>query len=206
MDEVSHLRERERNILIGVCTYDFSQLHDLIRILKERHIPHALLEPSSIWEAKMDCLILDRDMEPPSFSLTDPPVVDLTSDANLTVERAIATSFGKSSPHELIAGIDPGKRPGIAFLADGTLISARRSAGPGAVVEIMLSARRAYMPETMLVRVGDGDPGQGEVILSDLRGAGFRTELVDESKTTRTKRYRDENAAVLIARTPGEPY
>ncbi|MGA1792783.1 MAG: hypothetical protein ACMUHM_02430 [Thermoplasmatota archaeon] len=205
MDEVSHLREREKGLLIGICTLDFSYLHDIVKTLKERQIPRSILEPGTVFDARMDCLILERGVEAPTFTFKSPNIVELTSDPKETVDRAVAACFGKERPIQLIAGVDPGSRPGIAFIADGTLISASRSGSPSSVVEILVHARRAYSPKEMLVRVGDGDPSRGSQIISDLRASGFRVEIVDESQTTRTKRYRDENAAVLIARTPGEP-
>ncbi|MGA1820457.1 MAG: hypothetical protein ACMUHU_05545 [Thermoplasmatota archaeon] len=205
LDEVSQLREREKGFLIGICTVDFSFLHDIVKILKEKQIPRSILEPGSVFDASMDCLILEKGVDPPNFTFRMPNVVELTSNPREIVDRAIAACFGKDRPMHLVAGVDPGKRPGIAIIADGTLISASRSGGPSSVLDALMQARRSYRPREMLVRVGDGDPSQGSMIISDLKGAGFRIEIVDESQTTRTKKYRDENAAVLIARTPGEP-
>ncbi|MBN1389367.1 MAG: hypothetical protein JXA22_01870 [Candidatus Thermoplasmatota archaeon] len=205
LDDVTRLRERERGLLIGICTSDFSALHDTVSILKDMHIPHTVMEPGSVWEAGMDCLLLENGIEPPSFTMRSPAVVPITSDPGITVDRGIAASFGRWRPKELVAGIDPGKRPGVAFIADGILISARRAVGLDDMVDMLFRARKAYEPRVLKVRVGDGDPAQGSLIIAEIMRRGPAVELVDESQTTRTKRYRDENAAVLIARTRGRP-
>ncbi|MBN1540471.1 MAG: hypothetical protein JW939_10030 [Candidatus Thermoplasmatota archaeon] len=205
MDEVSLLRDRERSLLVGICTSDFSSLHDIVGILKDRHIPHTVLEPGSLWETGMDCLLLEKGVKPPAFTMKCPATVPISSDPLITVDRGVAASFGRDAPKELVAGVDPGKRPGVAFIADGILISALRAAGPSSLLKIIVRARKAYRPREIMVRVGDGDPDKGNSIITELRMAGFSVEIVDEEKTTRTRRYRDENAAVLIARTRGNP-
>ncbi|MGA1866159.1 MAG: hypothetical protein ACMUFK_01685 [Thermoplasmatota archaeon] len=205
LDEVSQLRRREHSLLIGICTSDFSSLHDLVGILRERRIPHTVLEPGPLWETDIDCLLLEKGIDPPVFTMKRPAMVSISPDPSITVERGIAASFGRGRPSELLAGVDPGKRPGVAFIADGILISALRAAGPSSISSIMVRARKAYRPRQMMVRVGDGDPEKGGFIITELKYAGFSVEIVDEGRTTRTKKYRDENAAVLIARTCGKP-
>jgi hypothetical protein len=205
VDEVSQLRKKEQQLLIGICTDDFSLLHDILRILKERGIHHSVLEDGQAWDSSMDSLALQDGLEPPHFSLRKPPIISISRDPSVTVDRAVAAALGRSEPNKLVIGIDPGKRPGLAFLADGILISAQRSTGPDDIIMRVTSSRKAFRPSSLLIRIGNGDPESRDPIIEIVRKAGFPLEIVDESRTTKTKRYRDENAAVLIAQTKGDP-
>ncbi len=205
LNDIQRLLERERNTFIGICTSNFSFLHDALKILKDRNIPHTVLEPGSIWETSMDCLVIDLDLEVPKFKLNEPTLVRTRDDPEETIERALACAFGRSNPQELIVGVDPGKRPGLAFMSDGVLIAIQKAITPKEVEIRILRAKRAYGPRSLLVRIGDGDPENRDPIVKDLKNAGIPLEIVDESRTTTTKRFRDENAAVLIVHTKGRP-
>jgi hypothetical protein len=205
VDEVSQLRKKEERLLIGICTEDFSLLHDVLKILKDRGIHHAVLERGQAWDSNMDSLALQDGLETPHFSLRKPPIIIISRDPSVTVDRAIAAALGRSEPRKLVIGIDPGKRPGMAFLADGILISAQRSTGPDDIILRLKNSRKAFRPSSILIRIGNGDPESRDPIIEAVREAGYPLEIVDESRTTKTKRYRDENAAVLIAQTKGDP-
>jgi hypothetical protein len=204
-DEVSRLKGRISELLIGVFTEDFSLIHDLTRIFRDKgcgFIPLARNEPI---DGRIDCLIIDGNMDIPLRSGNKNTVIEALSDPLNTADRAIACALGKLFPDQLIIGIDPGKRPGIAFVADGILIDARTTTDPRIVNDIVTRSIRAYEPRNMLIRIGVGDPKNRDLIIDGLRAGGFLIEVVDETMTTIGSRYRDENAAVRIARTSGVP-
>lgn len=205
MDEVSQLRKREKELLIGICTRDFSILHDVLKLLKERGVHHVVLEEGGTWDSGMDSLALQEGSEAPFFTLRSPPIVGFSKDPSITVDRAISAALGRYRPREMLIGIDPGKRPGLAFIADGVLISAQRSTGPSDIISRLNKGKKAFKPGSLLVRIGNGDPESRDPIVKAVRNAGYPLEIVDESRTTKTKRYRDENAAVIIAHTKGDP-
>jgi hypothetical protein len=205
VDEVSQLRNKEQHLLIGICTEDFALLHDVLKLFKDKGIHHAVLEKGQTWDSSMDSLALQNGLESPHFTLKEPPIVRISRDPSVTVNRAIAASLGRFRPREIIVGIDPGKRPGMAFIADGILISAQRSTGPDDILIRLKNGKKAFEPWSMLIRVGNGDPNSRDPIIDELKRAGYPLEVVDETQTTKTKRYRDENAAVLIAHTKGDP-
>ena len=201
----SALRKEEKAALIGICTKDFSKLYEMVRILSDREVGHALLGPGEATEIELDCLIMDRDGAPPVFKYGIPPIVTLMKDTSDTVERALAAAFGALGPNLLTVGIDPGSRPGMAFLADGRLISIFRAKGPEDAIRTVLKRRRAYRAKDMLVRVGNGGPVCRDAILGKLSKKRVRVEIVDEHSTTLTCKFRDENAAIVIAQTEGSP-
>jgi hypothetical protein len=205
LKEISQLRKKERSILIGLCTDDFSFLHDALKLLRNRRIPHSVIEPGSIVEGPVECLILKPGLERPVFSSASPVIIEPSRDAEETIDTSISAIMGVNRPELLVVGIDPGKRPGMAFLADGVLVSIYRSTGPDDIIERIQRGRRAYHPRSVLVRLGNGDPDTRDPIMKRLTEEDIRVELVDESRTTTTKRFRDENAAVLIGNTRGQP-
>ncbi len=205
MDEVSHLRVRKEALLIGICMDDFSLLHDVLYILKERNIHHVVLEQGDRWDSNMDALALQEGLNPPTFTLKIPPIVPISKDPEVTVDKVIACAFGRFEANELMVGIDPGKRPGISFVADGILISTHRSTGPEDILIKLTRGKKAFRPGRILVRIGNGDPVSRDPIILLIKKHGYSLEMVDEARTTKTKKFRDENAAVMIANTPGEP-
>jgi hypothetical protein len=205
LKEISQLRKRERSFLVGLCTEDFSFMHDALTVLRIRRIPHLVVEPGSIVEGPVDCLIIDHGIERPVFSTSSPVIIEPSRDAGETIDTAVSTILGVNRPKLLVIGIDPGKRPGMAFLADGVLVSIYRATGPDDVIDRIHRGRRAYIPASLMVRLGNGDPETRDPILKKLEMEDIRVELVDETRTTTTKRFRDENAAVQIGNTKGDP-
>jgi hypothetical protein len=203
LDEVSQLRAREQGVLIGVCVKDFSLLHDILSIMRDRKISNKVLEEGEGFGSRMDALVLEDGLEPPHFILKGPVIVPLSTDPEITVERAVTAALGRYGPNELLVGVDPGKRPGVAFIADGTLVIAVRAGGPGMVRNEIKKGIRAIQPNMVLIRVGDGDPSTRDLIIGSFQEDGYHMEVVDESRTTKTRRFRDENSAVLIAQTSG---
>jgi hypothetical protein len=205
LKEISQLRKKERSFLMCLCIDDFSFMHDALKLLRYRKIPHSVVEPGSVVEGPVDCLILEPGLERPVFSSANPVIIEPSRDAGETIDTAVSAIMGVNRPELLLIGIDPGKRPGMAFLADGVLVSIYRSTGPNDIIERIHRGRRAYHPRSLLVRLGNGDPETRDPILKRLIEEDLLVELVDESRTTTTRRFRDENAAVLIGNTRGEP-
>ena len=56
-----------------------------------------------------------------------------------------------------------------------------------------------------MIRIGRGDPANRDSIIDVLDGIGIPIEIVDERRTTRGTKFRDQNAAVRIARESSDP-
>jgi len=205
LKEIARLKRKERSFFLALCTDDFSFLHDALEVLRDRKIPHSVVGSGAIVEGPVDCLIIDPGIERPVFSSSSPLIVVSSGDAGKTIDMALSGIMGANRPELLIVGIDPGKRPGMAFLADGILVSIYQATGPDDIVSRIERGRRVYHPGSILVRLGNGDPDTRDPILTRLKTEGLRVELVDESRTTTTRRFRDESAAVIIGNTRGEP-
>mgnify|MGYP003311893761 FL=1 len=100
---------------------DFRLAFRLMQALKQRHLKFDLIEhdaplahAETVWIAS-EIEIVGREGE-------GRPVAASLDDINGAVERAIQHLRGVQEIHQLTFGIDPGPRPGVAWLADGVLL------------------------------------------------------------------------------------
>lgn len=201
---------------IGVLTSDFSLYHDLIRYLREQRVPFASLAFGETVEASIGVLVTSwRD----SVSGRLPkgvPVVAVSTDrtGRDDIAGAIAQAQrvleGIQGYHEVIVGIDPGPRPGIALLGDGRLLHTAQVFHVRDVEPLVRGLLSQFPGGRVLVRIGHGAPKERDDILRgllSLEAEGTRLEVVDETGTTPVTGSLppDVMAAIDIARTPGRP-
>ncbi len=189
--------------ILGLLTADFRLYHDLVSHLKERDIPFLSLSFQQSIPSEVGVVLTG----PEEAEAVEFPLKVVCEEVEDAVAQALQLMRGKASFQEVIVGIDPGPRPGVAILGDGELVDARAAASPEAVQEVVQGARRNHASERFRVRVGHGDPTNRNRILNALSEAGLQAEIVDERGTTRHDRRRDDarniEAAVDIARVRG---
>lgn len=185
-----------------VRTADFRLAYHVIKALRDRGVEPdqigigtPLPTPDAVW------------MSSPEEAATHPggrpiPVTLDTLDA--AVEQAIRRSQGFDRVRHLTFGIDPGPRPGLAWLADGVLGGeAQHEDIEGTVSEIQRVAA-SIAHDALLVRIGDGSPTIGRRIANVCLARGLRVEFVDERRTSRgIRRHDHQRAAVRIAALAG---
>ncbi len=174
--------------MLGLITADFRLYHDLVSELKERDIPFVSLSFTEAVPPEVAVVLTspeeldDVDFEP---SLACESVED-------AIAKALQILGGKTSFQEVIIGVDPGPRPGVAILGDGEVIEKLTAPSPEAVRDIVQSVLRNYDGRGYTVRIGHGDPTNRNRIINALAETGVRTEIVDERGTTRRDRRRDD--------------
>jgi hypothetical protein len=203
---------------IGLLTSDFALYHDLVRALRERGVPFASLAFRETPDPGVGVVITSwRDAVGPGLP-KDLPIVVVPvdkagrEDVDAAIAQAQRTLEGVEGYAEVIVGVDPGHRPGVALLADGRLLQATQVFRVKDVAPLVRSLFQQYPHDRGVVRVGHGAPQERDEILRTLwplRDDGVRVEIVDETGTTpetgRTDLPPDVAAAILIARTPGQP-
>jgi len=204
-DDIERYLERTSSLVLGLQTHDFSMIHDIVRICKDMDITLHILEFEEPTSQQFDCLIVDEGSTIPIKGIDISHLTDILETAEMTVDRAIARSMDRERPGKMIVGIDPGKRPGMAFLLDGILVKISRTSNDEMVLDRIISSIEAFKPSSMLVRIGDGAPRSRDTITDSIKIRKIPMELVDERRTTTGKKFRDEAAAVMIAQTEGEP-
>ena len=118
----------------------------------------------------------------------------------IAVERAIQASKGLDSAVQLVFGIDPGPRPGIAWLADGIVVGSAQLEQIEFVVDHITGLASAVKHQRMCVKVGDGAPLLRDRIINQLILRGIETLQVNEYKTSSGSRMKTHiHAATRIA-------
>ncbi|MBI2077714.1 MAG: hypothetical protein HYT80_04985 [Euryarchaeota archaeon] len=201
---------------IALLTSDFALYHDLVRHLRERKLPFDSLafgerpgpDVGVVVTSWRDSLRRDLPTDVPIVSVPVGP--DGKEDVGAAVGRALRALEGVEGYHEVVVGIDPGKRPGVAVLGDGRLIHTAQAFLPNEAPALVESLLGQFPADRFVIRLGHGAPRERDQILHELLKlqGEVRVELVDETGTTPAPRQRtgmssDVAAALGIARTPG---
>lgn len=131
----------------------------------------------------------------------DFPGVVANRDPGLAVEKAVRLMKGFREKHRRITvGIDPGRKPGVAILAENRAVDVFTVSTPEEVGEVLRRILILHSPEELLVRLGSGGGVYRDRILKTLeRFPGLKIELVDEHLTT----LKDVSAALNLALRKG---
>lgn len=118
----------------------------------------------------------------------------------ISVERAIQASRGLDSAVQLVFGVDPGPRPGIAWLADGVVVGSAQLEQIDSVADHIVGLSSAVEHKRMCVKVGDGAPLIRDRIINQLILRGIETLEVNEYRTSQGSRIKTHlHAATRIA-------
>ena len=123
----------------------------------------------------------------------------------LAVTQATILRNGLSIIEHISIGIDPGPRPGLAWLADGVLMGVAQLEGIDFVVEHINSITTAAEFKNMTLRIGDGAPLLRDRIINKCLEKQWNIEEVDETKTSRgLLRHNHSTSAIRIALLRGK--
>lgn len=185
---------------VGVLISDARLRYELIEALKAEDIPFelvdtnhrsreigALLTTASDCTESKSCKVIDCTLE----------------NIHQCVKEAKALLRYKGRIGILIIGIDPGSMPGIAVMADQSLIDSKSVDSPEAVAPVVSDFIRVYPSDRVLVRIGNGDRTIRNRIFNSIWDLDLPIEIVDESNTSTTSDRRDIDAAIEIALTSG---
>jgi hypothetical protein len=122
----------------------------------------------------------------------------------IAVERAIQASRGLDTAVQLVFGVDPGPRPGLAWLADGIVIGTAQLENIGMVADHIIGLSTAVKHQRMCVKIGDGAPLIRDRIINQLILRGIETLQVSEYRTSSGSRSKAHiHAATRIALMSG---
>ncbi len=186
--------------IIGILTSDFRIYYELIRTLKMRDLPFASLSFDEPIPANIGVIITTKDEKE---RIEFPSVVVAEKDMELTIDIATRTLKGKDRFKRLIIGIDPGKRPGLAVIGDGEILSTAQVSSPEKVESVVKRAIKSYPSEETVVRIGHGDTTHRNRIINSLSRFDLKVEISDETRTTRISDSPDIDAAIDIALKSG---
>lgn len=104
----------------------------------------------------------------------------------IAVEKAYSLSKGLREHYdELIIGIDPGEKPGLAVVGDGSVVHVARLNSPEAVKKALKDILRIYSCKRVRIKVGNGGGVFRLRLLKVLQESfSFDIEIVNEHATT----------------------
>lgn len=117
------------------------------------------------------------------------------------IRQAIQTLSGVIRFEELIIGVDPGKKPGIAVFANDEILEKQQANSSVECAHCLKEMVKAYSFDTSKLRIGHGAPESRKEILDKVGHIFTIVEIVDESRTTRRTRTPDIDAAISIAKS-----
>ncbi len=102
-------------------------------------------------------------------------------------------------------GIDPGPRPGLAWLADGKAAGSMQMESVDETVDRIMEILRDLRPAESVVRIGDGARTISSRIANVCLARGLSIQFVDERSTSRGSRHDHVSAALTICSLEGIP-
>jgi len=176
---------------IAVRTDDFRLSFHLMRELKRRKCDFVMLASGEKWDGVL--LTSPEEVQDGEIPATEETL-------EISVERAIQASRGLDSAVQLVFGVDPGPRPGIAWLADGIVVGSAQLEQIDSVADHIVGLSMAVEHKRMCVKVGDGAPLIRDRIINQLILRGIETLEVNEYRTSQGSRIKTHlHAATRIA-------
>jgi hypothetical protein len=185
--------------LIGLLTEDPRAYFELLEVLREQELRFVTMEFGEPLPANVG-VVLTTELERRKVDF-DRVVFD--HDPDKAVERAKKFLASNSSVEQLLIGIDPGTRPGVAAIGDGVVLGKFSVQSPERVLDAVAGFMSDCPGADTVVRIGNGDRTNRNRIFNRLWDEGLSVEIVDERNTTGRSHTPDEDAAVEIAMTPG---
>jgi hypothetical protein len=185
--------------VVAVVTEDFRFFYGAVRSLKERGQPFISLGFGDPLPLNVE-LVLTTEGERRRVKGRR---VIASRDPERAVRAALALLHG-GTYDRLVVGVDPGPKPGMAFLGDGQVLHSDIVLSPeevGPAVQDFLSMVSAH---EMVVRVGHGDPTNRDRVVNSLWSITRNIEVVDETSTTPRTGRPDADAAIAIAQGRGK--
>ena len=176
---------------IAVRTDDFRLSFHLMRELKRRECNFVMLSSGEKWDGVL--LTSPEEVQDGEIPATEEAL-------EISVERAIQASRGLDSAVQLVFGVDPGPRPGIAWLADGVVVGSAQLEQIESVADHIVGLSLAVEHKRLCVKVGDGAPLIRDRIINQLILRGIETLEVNEYRTSQGSRIKTHlHAATRIA-------
>ena len=186
-----------------VRTADFRLAYCLMRELKRLHISFYQIPANS--PLPRECSVWFGSAEEVATSKIGNGVACDYPDVTVAIERALHLSNTRETAQILSFGIDPGPRPGLAWLADGKPLGVEQMEGVDETVDRICRLVALIPHRRAVVRIGDGAPTVGTRLSNICLARGLDVERVDERRTSvGTPRHQHHHSAARIARMAGE--
>ncbi len=193
---------------IAIVTENFAFYQTLVAEMRSRGLNFTVLSPKEVIPSSVSVVITTED-EADKIDFDEDKIV-AAKKPRVAIDRTLQLLRGKRKYSQIIIGIDPGKRPGIAVLGDSMVIAVHQTSS-NEVCEAVKQIVNEYCADQFIIRVGHGARLIRNQIINSLLDLGLRIELVDENGTTpclgrgvHGSQISDIVAAINIAKLKGE--
>jgi hypothetical protein len=191
--------------IIKVATDDGNTYYDIVSRLKRTHLRFSSLSPGQAVDSAKDLVITSRT-EVSAFGGSAVTIEDLNEDP-LIMEGQLLSRLLDESRRNLLIGVDPGSRIGMAMFYGGRELGALTSNSVEGSVESLVTLAEEVPYSSLSVKIGGGEPKSSLKLASLLRERlppSASVEIVDESGTSAGRSgaigaTRDQRAAARIA-------
>jgi hypothetical protein len=181
--------------IIKVATDDGNAYYDIVSRLKRTHLRFSSLSPGQAVDSAKDLVITSRTE------------ISAFAGSVVTIEDLLLSRLLDESRRNLLIGIDPGSRIGVAMFYGGRELGAMTSNSVERSVESLVTLVKEVPHSSLSVKIGGGEPKSSLRLASLLRErlpSSASVEIVDESGTSAGKSgaigvTRDQRAAARIA-------
>lgn len=191
--------------IIKVATDDGNAYYQIVSRLKKTHLRFSVLTSAQSANPSQD-LVITSKKESSAFGGDVVAIEDLAEDP-LVIEGQLLSRLLDDSRRDLLIGIDPGSRIGIAIFYGGRELGALTSNSMERLVKYLVVLVGEVPYSSLSVKIGAGEPVSSLTLARLLRErlpASASIEVVDESGTSVGKRgaigaNKDQRAAARIA-------
>jgi hypothetical protein len=191
--------------IIKVATDDGNAYYNIVSRLKRTHLRFSSLSPGQPVDSAKDLVITSRT-EISAFGGSVAAIEDLNEDP-LIMEGQLLSRLLDESRRNLLIGIDPGLRIGMAMFYGGRELGTLTSNSVEGSVESLVTLVKEVPHSSLSVKIGGGEPKSSMRLASLLRERlppSASVEIVDESGTSAGRSgaigaTRDQRAAARIA-------
>jgi len=178
--------------------------YSVVSRLKRTHLRFMSISPGQPVNPLLD-LVLTSKSEAHVFGGDAVAIEDLDNDP-LVMEGQLLSRLLDESRRELLIGIDPGSRIGLAVFYGGRELGGTTSNSVDGTVGAVAKLVEEVPHSSLCVKIGAGEPRSSQLLARALRDRlpSASIEIVDESGTSQGRRgaaggNRDQRAAARIA-------
>ena len=186
---------------VGVLISDAKLMFELVEGLRASNIPFEIVDPSERRSNDIGVLITSEKDRPKNVPRKT--IMCSLDRVQEVVRESKAALQSNGQIKSLVIGIDPGNCPGIAVIANQSLVEACIVDSPESVAGVVKEYVKLYPSDKTLVRIGHGDRTKRNRIFNAIWDLGLPLEIVDESNTSTVSDQKDIDAAIEIALTSG---
>ncbi len=163
---------------LGVYTHNLRFYYRILEELRKWELPVVSLKTG------MDS---PKDVPVVFSSLNDPLLFSNQlrgDDPGHMIRHALTMILKKRKFEQVVIGVDPGPKPGVAVLADDILVEAMEFSDMINLTKFVKLVMQSYEYDSILVKLGHGDRPNRDRIIKYLSGLSIRIIIVNEDGTS----------------------